>query len=327
MAEQSPVVYLLHGEEEFGIAETIAKLSEHIGDPSMADLNTTRIAAGQLDIEELRASANATPFLASHRLVIVEDATRRLTTKEDQEKFCALLDNLPETTKLVLVQRKALKDSHWLLKWAKGADGRAYVKSFAAAKGGQMANWIRAQAKHQGGEITNQAAYLLAEMIGQDSRLADGEITKLLTYVNFQRPVDVDDVENLSAFVGKQGDFFGLIDAMGAQNGRQAMDMLHSLLRDQDGMLLFFGLVGHFRLLIQAREILENGGRENDVAKELGIHPFRAKKLFGQARTLKMDTLETIYRRLLEYDQGMKTGKLSAELALDELVTKLTAAK
>ncbi len=326
MTEQSPVVYLLHGEEEFGIAETITKLSEHIGDPSMADLNTTRIEAGRLDIEELRANANAAPFLTSHRLVIVEDATRRLSAKEDQEKFCALLDNLPETTKLVLVQRKVLKENHWLIKWAKGAGERAYVKAFAIAKGGQMANWIRAQAKRQGGEITNQAAYLLAEMIGQDSRLADGEITKLLTYVNFQRPVDVDDVENLSAFVGKQGDFFGLIDAMGAQNGRQAMDMLHSLLQDQDGMQLFFGLVGHFRLLLQAREILENGGTEGEVAKQLGIHPFRAKKLFGQARTLKMNVLEAIYRRLLEYDAGMKTGKFSAELALDELVTKLTVA-
>jgi hypothetical protein len=38
-----------------------------------------------------------------------------------------------------------------------------------------------------------------------------------------------------------------------------------------------------------------------------------------------MAALETIHRRLLDYDVEIKTGQLPAELALDMLVTTLTA--
>ena len=58
-----------------------------------------------------------------------------------------------------------------------------------------------------GGQITPQAAVSLANQIGDDTRLASQEITKLLTYVNFARPVDVDDVEHLTPLTAKIGDF------------------------------------------------------------------------------------------------------------------------
>jgi hypothetical protein len=37
-----------------------------------------------------------------------------------------------------------------------------------------------------------------------------------------------------------------------------------------------------------------------------------------------MPALETIYRKLLEIDEGIKTGQFSLELALDMLVVELT---
>ena len=56
---------------------------------------------------------------------------------------------------------------------------------------------------------------------GEDTRVAAQEITKLLTYVDFQRPVGVADVEAVS-IVSAQGSVFELVDALGTGDGKKA---------------------------------------------------------------------------------------------------------
>ena len=327
MSESVPVVYLLHGDDDFGVADFIRSMAEKMGDPSMAEMNTTRFDQGSFSFDSLQAAASAMPFLAARRLVIAEDISRRLTKKAEREKFTALLDSLPATTALVLVERKALDKKDWLLNWANQAGGRAYQRNFSVPKGPRMVDWIRKYAAEQGGEISHQAAALLAESVQDVPRMAVMEVDKLLAYVNYARPVDVDDVEMAAAFVGGQGDYFTFMDALGARNGRKAMDMLQKLLEEQEALPLFFSLVGHFRLVLQAREIYENGGQDDAVAKRLGIHPYRAKKILMQARTLPLADLEQMYLRLQQMDLEIKTGRIDGELALETLVLELTGVR
>jgi DNA polymerase-3 subunit delta len=105
------------------------------------------------------------------------------------------------------------------------------------------------------------------------------------------------------------------------------MDMLQKLLDGQHALPLFFSLVGRFRLVLQAREIYENGGQDETVAKKLNIHPYRAKKITIQARTLSLAALEQMYLRLQQLDLEMKTGRIGGELALETLVLELTGVK
>jgi DNA polymerase III subunit delta len=83
-------------------------------------------------------------------------------------------------------------------------------------------------------------------------------------------------------------------------------------------------VVRQFRLLIQTREILDGRGNQNDVARALGVHPFVAEKTTGQAARFSIDSLEAIYHRLLKIDEGVKTGQVTLDLALDTLVVELT---
>jgi DNA polymerase-3 subunit delta len=299
-------------------------MEEKLGDPTTADMNITRFEGGGFDVEDLRAAAAAMPFLAPRRLVVVDNISKKYTRKEQYSKLIEMMDGLPPTTALVLAEKSPLKDSHWLMKWAKTAGDRAYVRAFNVPKGAQMANWIRAYAGEKGGEISHQAAALLAENVQDVPRMAALEVDKLLAFVNYARPVDVDDVEMAAAFVGGQGDYFAFMDSIAARNGRKAMDMLQKLLDEQDPLPLFFSLVGHFRLVLQAREIYENGGTDQTVAKTLGIHPFRAKKMTVQARTMPLQSLENMYLHLQRLDLEIKTGQIDPALALESMVAELT---
>lgn len=322
MANPPPVIYLLHGEDEFAIAQFLTEIQSRLGDATTAALNTTRLEGSSFSLDQLYASANAMPFLASRRLVILFQPLSHLSDSL-KEKFKALLDQLPPTTALVLVENKTLHPKNWLLAWAQAAGSRAYVRSFSLLKGGAMVKWIQEQAKAAGGEFTPQAAALLASLVGDDARLAYQEIQKLLAYANYQRPVEPDDVENLAASVS-QGDIFAMVDALGNQDGRRAMGMLQRLLNEQDPLSIFGMVVRQFRLLLLAREVLDRGGREGDVARELRVHPFVAGKVTAQARHFSIPTLEMVYHRLLGIDKAIKTGQIDGDLALDTLVAAFT---
>jgi len=117
MAESVPVVYLLHGEDDFAVAKFVKELQGRLGDPSKAEMNTTRLDGGSFDLEELRAAAGTMPFLARRRLVILEDPGRKINKQSMRKKFLGVLQGLPETTALILYKKKSLDKTHWLLKW------------------------------------------------------------------------------------------------------------------------------------------------------------------------------------------------------------------
>ena len=322
----SPVVYLFHGPDEFSIAEEIHKLEKKLDDGAGAALNTTRLDGRTLSFDELVNAARAMPFMAPRRLVVVYSPLAKIDSSPPlQEKFRALLGSLPESTALVLVEYKLLagdkkKKPSWLLEWAEQAGERAYVRSFAVT---DMPEWIRKHARESGGRFTPPAAGALAPLVGNDTRLAHQEIVKLLTYVNYERPVEREDVDAVTALPG-EADIFKMVDALGMQNGKQALSMLHRLLEVQDAQSIFLMVVRQFRLLLLASEILEGGRTDREVARDLHLQPFIAQKISTQARRFSIDTLEGVYRRLLEIDEATKTGQMEGEVALDAFIAGFT---
>ena len=77
MAETPPVVYFLHGEDEYAIAQTLADLEKRLGDPATADMNTTRLDGATYNLDQLLSVASAMPFLAKRRLVILTNPLAR----------------------------------------------------------------------------------------------------------------------------------------------------------------------------------------------------------------------------------------------------------
>ena len=109
--------------------------------------------------------------------------------QKSRKKFIELLDKAQPTTTIVLAEYDELKRDHWLLKWAgAGRFIRTGVHVYNLPKRWEMPRWIESETKKLGGRIEPAAAVRLTEMVGEDTRIASQELTKLLTYVNFERP-------------------------------------------------------------------------------------------------------------------------------------------
>ncbi|MCX6033772.1 MAG: DNA polymerase III subunit delta, partial [Chloroflexi bacterium] len=161
------------------------------------------------------------------------------------------------------------------------------------------------------------------EMVGENTRIAVQELTKLLTYVNFARPVTILDVDQVS-IVSAQGNVFELVDALGQRDGKKAQRVLHQLLEEEEAFELWGMVIRQFRLLLQAREMLDSGAGIPEVQKELGLREFVAQKVANQAKRFSLPALESIYHELLKIDVEAKKSQVPLDLALDTLVVELT---
>ena len=325
-----PVIYLLHGDDEFAIAQFVAEMERKLGDPATAQMNTIRLEKGKLALDELIMAVQSLPFLAERRLVIVYEPLSSLKSAAMRERFQQILTNIPPTTALALVisrplqsyQDKKKNKLHWLQKWAADRGGDVYEKVFLTARGPELVRWLQKYTKSEGGELTPEGAAVLASLIGEDPRIAVQEINKLLAYVNYNRPIEPDDVEYLVAPVGSS-DVFAMVDALGNRQGRQALRMLHQLFEEDAPLRLMGMVVRQFRLLIQTRELLDAGYRQDDIARELKTHRFVIGKIINQARNFSQSALETIYRELLAIDQAIKIGQMDGDIALDTFIARL----
>lgn len=355
MAEPLPRIYLLQGDDEFAISQSLKELEARFIDPAYAALNQASLDGRSAGLDELLSVASAMPFLAQYRLVTLtyastkynrkdtasddeagEDDDNKIDRGKDQdkplrEKFLAALDGLPETTILILVEYlpedKRKYKGQWLEKWfrkAEAAGKPVQVDICMLPKGAEITSRILEMTKQAGGKITPRAAAELASLIGSEPRLARQEIEKLLAYVNYQRAVELDDVQAVTADTA-EGNVFAMVDALAQQQGQRAMSMLQRLLEQENPVIMFGMVVRQFRLLIAARDVLDRGAGESEMVKKMKLHPYVASKSISQARRFRMADLETVYHRLLDLDEGVKTSQLTVELALETLVASFTA--
>ncbi len=338
MTGEKPIVYVLRGDDHQAIKTHLENFYANLGDASLAEMNTTRLDGKTADLSELLSAAMALPFLAERRLVILEDALHPYSGRGKQElreKFVDLLEGLPSSTALVLIVAdrqkysprtgttwETLNNAHWFIKWVQTVGRRAMIIDCPLPSEANMPAWISKKALELGGEFTREAAGVLRDFIGNNTQGAVQEINKLLAYVNYERPVTGSDVENLS-IRDRQSDIFAMVDALGNRQGEKAVELLHILLEEMDFMPLFGMVVRQFRLLIQAREILDLGGGERNITETLGLHPFVAKKIHVQAQQFDLSSLEDIYHHLLKIDLDEKTGGMPGAIALDVLIARL----
>lgn len=320
-----PNIHFLYGNDEFAISRRLKDFESDFTDPTSADMNTARLDARSMSENDFNNAVNAMPFLAKRRLVLLANPSSKYNNPSLRKKFFEYIEKMQDTTRLVMYESVEPKeaDKHWLVKWAEKNDPLIQVKAFMLPRLRDMTGWIVNETKKQGGQAEPRAAEMLKEMVGVDTRQAGMEISKLLAYVNWARPITSQDVETV-CIVTSQQSVFDFVDALANGNGKSAQHLLHRLLESEDEFSLWGMVVRQFRLLIQAREILDGRGNKDDMARAVKIHPFVAEKAMQQAAHFSIESLEIIYHKLLRIDEEVKTSQVTLDLALDTLVVELT---
>ncbi len=317
-------VVLFWGEDDFAIAQRLREIEEQYGSQGERQFNVSRLEGSNISLDELKGVLYSFPLFASRRLVVLSQGVSRFQNQPVRKLFLDMIAEIPESAELVLVEPQKMAPDHWLIKWFKENGKQDSVTAFGLRKGIEMEKFIQDQVKQAGGKISSQAVALLSGLVVDDSRLAYQEIIKLLTYVNYARRVEAEDVEAISVSIA-QGNVFAMVDALGNRDGRNAAALLHQLLEERDSVSLLHMIVRQFRMVLVARELMDNGGRVSDLTHQFRTADFVSKKVWSQARQFSLNTIVQIFHRLLILDEGIKTGEMEGSLALETFVADFTS--
>jgi len=328
------LLYVLFGADDFSLNESLEEIKSEIGDKSLLDSNTTVLDGQQLTPNRLREVCTTLPFLAPKRLVIVNGLLERFEHRvgqgrqkkkakdnqpNDYKAFTALVDEFPDSTVLVLIDRD-IKNKNPLLKELLP---RAKVKTFPLLRNEKLRQWIGKRIKQEGGTISPQALDLLSRLVGSNLWIMAGEISKLVSFALGWR-IEEDDVRTVVGY-SQQANVFNMVDAVLESRASQAQQAIQQLL--QMGMAppyLLFMLARQARLLVQAKELIKKGKSEFEIQNKLGLtSEFAWRKTAEQASRYSFERLKELYHRLLAADLSIKTGKYEPELALNILAAEL----
>jgi DNA polymerase-3 subunit delta len=313
--------------------ERLTALRQAVGPPDVQSLNVTSLDGVRLSLGELRAAAEAFPFLSERRLVLVrkpfgaappsdgdgESTSRRGRADAEREReLLAYLPNVPPFTDLVFVVDREFKANSAAAKAIREAGGEVLLAD--APVGEVLADWIRDRIRSKGGRAEAAAIAELASLAVDDLRELDNSLELLVIYAA-DRPIAVDDVRALVRR-SRESSVFTLVDAVGARDRRAAIESLRLLLDAGEAPIyLLVMLARQIRMLLLASEAMSRG---EDVGAALKAAPWVARKVAQQARSFDVARCRSAYGKLVATDQAIKTGQIDERVGVELLVLELT---
>src|SRR5918997_349973 len=180
------------------------------------------------------------------------------------------------------------------------------VHDFKQPTGTALAKWAIGHAKKLGLELPEDVAGELVARCSDDKVRVMGEIEKLALYA--EGAATLGDLEVLVR-PDLQSNIFRFVDALGAGDRGEALELLEALLATGEPPLRIVYMVRRqFRLMARARSLFEGETPRTEVASLLKVPPFVAKKLEEQTRRMDEADLERALALTLDLEGGLKGG-------------------
>jgi DNA polymerase-3 subunit delta len=306
-------IYFYWGEDEFRLNQAVDALRDRTLDPQWASFNYDKIGPEVADgpIQALN-QAMTPPFGMGKRLVWLVDTTLAQRCAEPLlQELERTLPNVPETTVLLLTS-SGKPDGR--LKSTKLLKRHAEIQEFAAIppwKTEALVQQVRQMAKSAGVNLTPEAMELLADAVGNDTRLLWSELNKLKVFAgNRKSPLTPPEVSTL-VMVSTQN---SLQLAAAIRDGKTpaALGLVADLLnRNEQPLRIVATLVRQFRTWLWVKLMLEMGERDDRaIAKAADVqNPKRIYFLKGEVRVVSLSQLQQTLPLLMELEFGLKRGE------------------
>ncbi|MFB2893136.1 DNA polymerase III subunit delta [Aerosakkonemataceae cyanobacterium BLCC-F50] len=305
-------IYLYWGEDDFTLQNAVVKLRKSVLDRDWASFNYDKISADQPDaILQALNQAMTPPFGMGQRLVWLVDTN---IGQHCPEQVLAELERtlpfLPETSVLLLTSRskpdERLKATKLLKKYAQ-------ICEFALIppwKTDQIIQRVQQAAQEAGVKLTSEAMQLLAQSVGNDTRLLKSELDKLQLYSwSHRQTLEVETVAKL--VTANTQNSLQLAGAIIQGDAAKALVLVADLInRNEPALRIVATLIGQFRTWLWVKLMTQEGVRdEKEIAKAAEVaNPKRIYFLLQETRSLDVEQLSESLPILLDLEVSLKQG-------------------
>ena len=323
-------VYICYGTESYLMNEFIERLVEQLVEPEHREMALVRFDTGESPVDAILEEAETLPFLVPSKVVLVRDSVLFASGKESAkvehrpERLLSYLEQPSETTVLVfLVPHEKLDERKKLVKAAKAAD---FVIPFTPLSAEELAQWIHKRATSRGRTLAKDAGEELLRRVGTDMHSLAAEMDKLILHAGAEGTITLDAVNEL-VIVATEQNVFRLTEELAALRTGPAIALYYDLLRQREEPIKLMALmVRQFRNMLHVKELASQGYSPQQMAGQLGLHPYAVKITAEQARKFSLERLATLLSELADLDYAMKTGQVDKTLGLELFLLKTGSA-
>jgi DNA polymerase-3 subunit delta len=308
------MIFFFYGPNTFAARQQIAKLAEQYIKKTGSDLGLERIDGTRTTPAELKSAVSAMPFLATSRLVVIEDLS---SNKSTAAKIADITEAVPDSTVVVFYDPGVDQRTSYF----KHLRTKAKAVKFEPLSTRELQQWVAAEAKRQGGQIEGPAILRLLELAGEDQWRLRGELGKL---ANYRSQISIETLNQLVE-PNQNESVFELVDALASGRASAALEYYHKLLQAQAAELYILSMITwQLRNLLLAKT---SGLRNSsDLAKQTGMSPYVASKALNTSRNLDETHLKQAFVAAVETEYRIKSGQGKSEVLVEQLIIKTAEA-
>lgn len=309
-------VILVTGKEEFLGARTVdevrAAVRAHDPEAEFADSPATDLTLGTL------GEMSAASLFSAIRCVVVRGLEN--LPEESVDGVLAYAAEPVDDVALVLVHGGGQKGSGLLTKLRKLATVAEHKSE--ELKPSDFPSFVANEVRRHGATIDRDAADVLIEAIGRDLRSLAAAAHQLTNDFPGER---ISEVQVRRYFGGRaEAKSFAVADAAFGGRDRAALEELRWALDSGTAPVLitsaFAGSARGLARLVSA----PRGMRDVDLAREVGVPPWKLRSLRDQARGWSEPGLARAVRAVAQADADIKGAASDASYALERLVLTIT---
>jgi DNA polymerase-3 subunit delta len=323
---QPPPVALLHGADAQLLDDALRAASRAMApDPSLAVFDRDVFDGPNVEVDTVVSAALTLPVQATFRLVVVRrcqalasrgaDTLTRYVAGANPSACLLLLADEP------LGVSRERKNPHWLLEVVPAAA----VVELPARRGRAQEDWLRQRAASEGLTISEEAARLLVQWVGDDSAALLGEARKAALAGG---PANANvGVNEVTAVVGEHR-LSGIFDLTRAIERRElglALRTLERVLAVEDAMLVLATLGREARTALLVQEWRARGQSVDQIARTLRRPPGAVEAVVAATAGHSVRSLANRLEQCWRAEWRLKSGG-DARAELSALVAELASA-
>lgn len=320
-------IFLLYGEEQYLIESVVNQITQLVSSKDQNQENIVQYDLEETSIGDVILEAETYPFFTDNKIVIADQAFF-LTAKQvktqvehDVNQLLAYLSQPVDFSTLILIAPYEKLDER--KKVTKQLKKQAMAIHCAEVKAWEIDKWINHLTSQYQIYLDKGAEQLLINETGTHLALLEKEIEKLALYVGENGKVTTEIAQEL---ISHQGNATGLtlVDMVVEKNLKGAIKIYRDLMRLNEEPIALIGLLAsQLRTIYQVKVLLKKGYRQQQMAKQLKVHPYVVKMSIDREKKFTLEMLYQYIDACAQADQAIKQGKMEKNLAFEFLLYQL----
>lgn len=325
-----PVVALF-GREQYLAQWAADQIIAKYINPACKEMDLSILEIEKISLDTIKESCETFTMMSPKRVVLIKEfplleGTKMKAFSEEQEgQLSDYIKQIPDGCIVILIANSA--DKRKKIYKAIHENGQTYefdtlsekdLRSFIEKRFRASKKIVKPSVIHQfiqnSGYFHKEAEYTLYNL--------ENDIKKMIAYSEGEEILLSDVLATVSGNL--ETSVFAMLDAISIGRKNEAYLLLNSLLTSGENLYMILSLIAsQFEIILEVKELKEEGKNLSEIQSILQIHEFRIKKAMSFADRYSIKSLKQILIKVYEIDKSIKTGLLEQSFALELFIAQI----